>query len=365
MYLLNVNWGWIKQRPQYLAEELARYYDVDVFQKKEYRQKINIKCVKGNLRIAEIFRFPFESNNIISWLNYHIISKQLNKLISNYDIIWLSDASFFSAMNVPINKLVIYDCMDDNIEFPYIKYNVIKKKRFLIAEKELLERANICFFSSYYLQDVVSRRTGLDLSCKSIVLNNAIDKREKRCDIESRKRKEDTTFHIAYIGTISSWFDFDIIEYSLSNIPNIAFDLYGPLEVELPVNDRIVYHGVLNHDDIFDAMKKADLLVMPFKKTPLVMSVNPVKLYEYIESGKPSLAIRYKETENFSRFVSLYETREEFVEKVKEWMERESKISYSLDEINEFIRKNTWEERGKVINKVIKDECCGKYIGSE
>ena len=31
LYVMHISWGWIKQRPQFLAEELAKYYEVDVF----------------------------------------------------------------------------------------------------------------------------------------------------------------------------------------------------------------------------------------------------------------------------------------------------------------------------------------------
>lgn len=33
LYLLNVNWDWIKQRPQYLAKALAEFYCIDVYEK--------------------------------------------------------------------------------------------------------------------------------------------------------------------------------------------------------------------------------------------------------------------------------------------------------------------------------------------
>ena len=47
-------------------------------------------------------------------------------------------------------------------------------------------------------------------------------------------------------------------------------------------------------------------LVMPFKLDDLVQAVNPVKLYEYVYSHKPAIAIHYAETEQFEQFVHLY-----------------------------------------------------------
>lgn len=350
LYLINVNWGWIKQRPQYLAEELAKYYKVEVWQKKEYKKKTEKTIFNDlDLKVENLFRLPFESNNIISKANYYLIAHQLNEKIKQNDIIWLSDASFFSAMKVPDNKLLVYDCMDDNLEFPYIKNNSFKKKRFLQSEKELLEKCDVCFFSSDYLAKVLSDRYNIDLSSKMCILNNAI-KKTKDC-ISIKKINREDEFHICYIGTVASWLDFELLDYSIKEIPGIVYDIYGPKEVDIPYNEKIKYHGILEHEKVYDVMKKSDLLVMPFKKIPLILAVNPVKLYEYIKSGRPSLAVRYKESERFSPFVSLYNDKDEYVSLIRQYKENIWNPKFNENDIAEFIKENTWDKRGEFIRE--------------
>ena len=353
MYLLNVNWGWIKQRPQYLAEEMAKKYDVDVWQKKEYKNtKTNLHVEAENLQLKELFRLPFESNNIVSKINYHMIARQLNKIMKDYDIVWLSDASYYAAMDVPKGKLLVYDCMDDNLEFPHIKNNNAKKNRFMRSEKKLLAACDVCIFSSHYLAQTIMDRYNIDITGKNVVINNAVKDEHNITKIKTTKNKD--VFHICYVGTIASWMDFSLLEHSIKEIPGIVYDLYGPAEIKIPNNEKIIYHGVLEHDKVQSVLESADLLVMPFKRIPLVLSVNPVKLYEYIKSGRPSLAVKYAESERFGDFVSLYNDTEEYVSIIRKYKNNGWKPKYTEKDIETFIRENTWAKRGEDIRNILR-----------
>ena len=106
---------------------------------------------------------------------------------------------------------------------------------------------------------------------------------------------------------------------------------------------------------VFGIMKGADILLMPFKVTPLIKSVNPVKLYEYIYSGKPSLAPLYGESEKFSDYVYLYNSKEEFISIVNEILSQEWIHKKSPEECKLFASRNTWACRVEEILKVLSD----------
>ncbi len=46
-----------------------------------------------------------------------------------------------------------------------------------------------------------------------------------------------------------------------------------------------------------------DVCTIPFRRTPLTEATNPVKLYEYLATGKPVVARRLPEIEPFSEVV--------------------------------------------------------------
>ena len=88
----------------------------------------------------------------------------------------------------------------------------------------------------------------------------------------------------------------DLIIKSLGYIPNIQYLLFGPAETKIPKHHGIIHCGPIEHQFVPSIMSMADTLVMPFKISELVRSVDPVKVYEYICSGKPALVVGYEET---------------------------------------------------------------------
>jgi len=85
-----------------------------------------------------------------------------------------------------------------------------------------------------------------------------------------------------YIGTISSWFDFESIILMLDKNESANFVLIGPVDISIPKHNRLHYFGTFSRDYLPFFMLNAHVLTMPFKVNQLIESVDPVKIYEYI-----------------------------------------------------------------------------------
>lgn len=79
------------------------------------------------------------------------------------------------------------------------------------------------------------------------------------------------------------------------------------------------------------------------------MSVNPIKLYEYIKSSTPAISVKYPETEKFSKFVYLYDTSSDFMHYIDLMCSEQLEKLGTENEINHFLSNNTWESRVKDI----------------
>jgi len=97
----------------------------------------------------------------------------------------------------------------------------------------------------------------------------------------------------------------------------------------------------------------SDANVMPFKITKLIKSVNPVKLYEYILSGKPVIAPLYGESEQFKEYIYLYSSAQEYCAIIKDLGSNNLIAKASLDKCIKFCERNTWEKRGYDIRGII------------
>lgn len=350
-YFTHVPWTWIKQRPHFIAEKLLKYYVVDVYCFFNFKSSVSMVKNNSKIEITRIPRLPFSRFYIVKRINEFFSKLFLIKKIQNYDYIYVPTPNFYFLLKEKIgdNQKIIYDCMDN-----YSSMQKDKKiqKKIEEQEKELLKKSDLVLFSSDHLKNTLFERYNLNKEeINATVVNNGIniyvgnEIKQKIKFFNNNKMKK-----ITYIGTIGEWFDIKLLQESLKIFSNIEYHLFGPLEIELPKNcNRIIYHGSIEHEEVNHVMQESDALIMPFLVNDIVLSVNPVKAYEYISSKKPVLMIRYPETKKFEDYIFLYESKEEYYQYLNK-LEldilhlKETKIS-----VEEYLVNNTWEARAKQI----------------
>jgi hypothetical protein len=362
---MHVPWAWIKQRPHFFAESLNDDFDLKVFFKKPLKvAKNNLINGKGkNMFISSFFIFPFQRIPLIKKIPYlHKINDLLVKFqlpsLSSNDIIWVTNLSMYYLIYkiLPSNTKLVYDCMDDELEFPTVKSNEKMLKEAILMEKLIMKRADVVLCSSEYLKNKIIKRSGVNREI--IVVNNAIGipSNEDSLTVNGKKvenqlRTIDNIF--LYVGAISEWFDFETILFTLEKDPHVNFVLLGPKDVELPKHDRLHHLGSVARSDIFKLMKNVKGLIMPFTLNELIKSVNPVKLYEYIYMSKPIIATRYSETEYFEDYIYLYEGKDEFCSLIGD-IQKGELVNKKDEEANkEFALDNSWNKRYALIRKHI------------
>jgi hypothetical protein len=148
-----------------------------------------------------------------------------------------------------------------------------------------------------------------------------------------------------YVGTTADWFDFEVVIEALDRCPSTVCLLFGLADVPIPKHPRLIYVGMVEHRYVARIMAQADLLIMPFLLNDLVLSVNPIKLYEYAYSGVPSLAVHYPETEQFSPYVHLYRDRAEFIAVVERMVAGTLVETVDRDAKRAFALGSTWQNR--------------------
>ena len=254
LYIMNVDWDWIKQRPQYLAEELTKYFFVDVVLPIKYRKHNNVKDRERQIPLNYWFQLPFGRFSMIRKINNWLIYFYLKFIIKlqDYDLIWMATPIYFSVVKKIISdkQKVIYDCMDDSVEFPSLK----GVQEYCLNEKQLIERADHVFFSANYLRRVILKRYHIN-NIDSTIINNALI--PKWVSVENSKKKiADGKIHIIYIGTIAQWFDFELIEKSLEKFSNIQYEFYGPIDKGVIFNhSRVIFHGPIPHSELMNVMQ--------------------------------------------------------------------------------------------------------------
>jgi len=355
LYLMHVDWNWIKQRPQFIAEGLSREHDVYVL----YGPGIKIRgqLTRCETRLTRLPLLPIPSTRkILRWatnpIHHGWVSHAARRL--HPDMVWLTYPSLLDFLPRELRALpIVYDCMDDALGFPvgHARTTLLSQ-----LEGQLVKSSVAVLCSSAHLGEVLTGRyNGIEQKLH-LVRNGISASLLANClsaPAHEPAQRRAGRLKIAYIGTIAEWFDFDTLLDCLAEKANIEFHLVGPLaSANPPKHDRLHYHHPISHDILREYAAQFDAYAMPFKMCPLVESVDPVKLYEYLAFGKEVISIRYREIERFDEFVHFYSTKSEFVRLIDR-LATGMLPHKNTPACSAFLEQNTWEVRLDCISDLL------------
>jgi len=352
LYISHMDWGWIKQRPQHVAEHLREFFDVTVAFNWNWRRGNLAHNFQVSRSCIPMFHVPFRGRvPLLAKLDVFAIRSMLRLVVwrTRPAYVWLTTPELNQYLARRVDALIVYDCMDDILEFPSTAH---KTEHLEALERELIGRAAIVFVSSERLRHVLEARYNQRQSYH--LLRNAFD---GKLLPESRNTWQGAgTYKIGYCGTIGQWLDWEVITKLVEAWPNLEVHLVGPLDEGASVfeHNRILWHGPARHEDLPAIMDKFDCLCMLFKVTPLVESVDPVKLYEYINFGKPIVSVFYDEVARFIPFVYFYRSHEEAFDIVSRLIAGEIARKYSDDERHAFLIENSWGVRALAVVELLR-----------
>lgn len=338
LYIMGIEWNWIFQRPQVLALELEKDYELTVVCTK---QPVHAKHQDNRQpeRLIELYQIPYQEKNRLIGAAAEYIHERAMGDLTQYDIIWVGYPLFGRYIPQNYRGIVVYDCMD-NFEALYPDRKEKNLRRACGEEKKLLERADIVFASSLKLKEK------LLTMCpdKMIeVIRNGYSNIETEAPAKPRAKVQ---YRLGYIGTISAWFDRTLMIESLKQHSEIRYDLIGPIAEHEPVQDeRVCYQGVVEHKQLGDYVKELDCLIMPFQISEIILYVDPVKLYEYIAWGKCIVAAWYPEIDRFKEFVYFYHDEKEYCELIGRLAAEGFPAKFTRDMQERFLQDNSWDAR--------------------
>ncbi|MFK4295975.1 teichuronic acid biosynthesis glycosyltransferase TuaH [Arthrobacter sp. GAS37] len=343
-YISHVDSQWIKQRPHFMAESLRHdddrvTYVCSLFVRRRLlvsSQRLRVPVLRVPLlpqRLRRLLRiFDAVASAISACLILFIVRPHI-AVVTHSRHRYL--ASFLHRAGVR----VFYDCMDLNGLFN--DATVFDRE----DERKLVEIVDVVFCSSLAISEHIK---GLQNLVVTKIVPNALHP----ASFERFFGRELSVQPglVGYVGAISSWFDFDSVLALLDSNPNITVRLWGPCDVEVPQHERLHKMGVVPHEQAIEVMHNCAVLLLPFVLNDLILAVDPVKVYEYVSTGRPVIVRDYPQLLHFGSHVRRYETAAELVSRVEDALEEKGQ-NQTL--ISDFIRENSWEERALLMKRVM------------
>lgn len=348
LYIMGIDWDWIYQRPQIIAEYLSNDFNITVAYPVKIWNRHAVKEHKSEnvgIHKLKLWTFPFQrKSRFVGWIADQYVKMRLRNY-RQYDYIFIDYPIYIQYIPADYNGCIIYDCIDDHAQMCTKEY---MSKKVEHTETELIQRSNVLIASSQRLLKSM-HKLGPD---KKINLVRNGTSFSKKFDVKKAIIKGQ--YNIGYIGTIAEWFDYQLIKQSVQKHSELTYHLIGPCAIPHKAETgRIVYQGVVRHSELQFYVKNYDCLIMPFLVNEIVKSVDPVKLYEYIAFGKCIISIYYEELEYFKDYVYFYSTPEEYDSLLEELIHKGFPPKYDSRQQEKFLQENSWAERYRLIRDAI------------
>jgi teichuronic acid biosynthesis glycosyltransferase TuaH len=288
-------------------------------------------------------------------LNEKIVGSRLKKVIKQLGVkhyIYINAFNFaFPTLHRQLNPLLtVYHCVDPLIE-PY------QTRHGLISEEILVKDVDFVISTSKELtskKGLLNPRSFFSPNAADISHSQrALDPWLKTADILSGIKKP----VIGYFGNIERRIDYNLVNDLVALNPDKNFVFIGP--VDNYYADKVNYNapnvyfkGAVPYEQMPAVLKGFDVAIIPFKKDEISNNIFPLKLFEYLGSGKPVVSTDFNpDLKEFTGDTVFYcKNSREFSAALDAALKDTEALKTKRLEI---AADNTWEHRARQIKELL------------
>lgn len=255
-------------------------------------------------------------------------------------------------------RSISYDVMDD--WFALAGGGLADSCGLRAIEADLIHRADILLTVSDTLQKQMKEQ-GRD----AFVVRNGVDASRFETGASDFFAQYDFARPlIGFVGALGHWIDVDLISAVAKAYPQGTVILIGPIDVsiskllDLP-NVRAL--GAFPYEAIPSIMHDFDVCLNPFRRTPAGNAADPIKVYEYLATGKPVVSTDMIELRHLGDVLYLAGTTSQFVDAVHSAISEAPSMAVRRRQV---ARANSWCERsGRVLSILEQHDLAGQSQG--
>lgn len=248
-------------------------------------------------------------------------------------------------------QTLIYEYVDD---FSVLSYSTSEMQQ---NHQELMKKADLTLCTAQVLYE-----DALPYAKKILLSPNAVDYEffHKNRNSETSPILRDIVQKydciLGYYGCLANWVDYDLVLEVAKKKPNWCFVLIGYCpdgtikQLQQSGLDNILVYPAQPYRDLPQFISAFDIQIIPFRINNITKRTSPVKLFEYMASGKPILTSAMPECLQY-RSVITYTDAQDFVEKVPKLIDLGKDKDY-LKIMDDEAKENTWDAR---VNDILEE----------
>lgn len=314
------------------------------------------KQIKGeypDLWTASLLILPFHKISLVRKLNQIISILTMRYLIKRYN--FKSPIVFYFSPHVQHlcgqlkERLSIFYCIDNYSAYPGVDASEIRNMDAALSKKAdliFVVSQEIVASKKHYNQNVFYSPHGVDIENFSL--------QDKTFGKPALLKFADQRPIVMYWGLIADWMDFELVNSLVQNHPEMAFFFIGRIccdPKKLIPKENLLCPGPLPYNELGQYANFSSAMVIPFLINDWTKNINPIKLKEYLATGKPVISTAIPEALRNEDHVKIAYTKEQFSELLSQTV-----LNPDIDNIQKqlsFIRQYSWENRVNEISRTI------------
>lgn len=338
-----------------LSEKAELYGIIFIPFKRILNAKIENKLIT---KINRIYFLPrYYSNPISKWLfnfQFSILIKKINP-----DVLIITSPFYKDLLDYDL-KVKVYFVFDNYKLYKGWNVNLVDK-----FEKEISEKADYIFTSSNSLKDYLTKHYNLSGDIIKHIPNATNDNYYYNSSVYNSPLKNLQRPIAGCIGVIDDKrLDMGLLEKLIDKFPSVSFVFVGNVKVVISkgkykniFNSKNVFlTGRQSRDKIPEYLWSFDVCLLPMQNNDFNYFISPVRLFDYIASGKPIISTYIPEVEFlFKDLVNICKDHADFLKKFDELY----KVNF-IDNMNELrlqkATEHTWKSRSKFIIKLLENK---------
>ncbi len=304
------------------------------------------------VRVCAPFMLPFQRPAVLrQWSSRSVVRRVRRELaasdMTEYCLVTTVPNVWEAVPRLGASRVVYY-CVDDFSEWPGLE-----KESILAMEQRLLRSVDrmICTSSALHERFASAYPTTL--------LTHGVDLATFAGDAGKEHRLLDDipAPRVGYFGLFDQRTDHELLAAVATRLPGVSFVITGPTEGgmgSLGELENVHFTGPVAYDELPAVVSGWKACLLPYRINALTENINPLKLKEYLASGKPVLSTPLPEAQRLAPHVRIAASVEDWCAVVRSAVDGDWTVD--RDERLAFLGDHTWDCKAEEFLRICQGE---------
>lgn len=293
--------------------------------------------------VCSPFMTPFQRPALLERWNTRSVVKTVSRSIrelglEDYTLVTTVPNSHGFVTELGARQIVYY-CVDDFSEWPGMD-----KEAILAMEEKLLRHVDRVICTAGALHDRFKD------DYPTLLLTHGVDVAHFGRDISQEHAclARIPRPRVGYLGLLDGRTDLDLIVELATTLEHISFVFTGPTDGDLSRLEglkNVHLTGPVPYGELPEVLHGWDACALPYKVNSLTENINPLKLKEYLASGKPVITSALREARALSSYLTIAESPEDWRRSIQDAIAGRATVDH--DALAAFLRTESWEHKSE------------------